>query len=111
MKKRHTDRLCVVDKLGRKYSLPKLIALKYREPDDAISSEEFFADYEEKYTKPGMMLRGIRVREGLTQEAFAQLLDISQANLSKMELGKRPIGKAMAKRIAKAFDVNYRSLL
>ena len=111
MKKRPTSTLSVRDNRGRLYLLPKSVAQKYRTSDDSISSEAFFLEHEKKYTKPGMLIRGIRIREGYTQEEFAQLIHVSQANLSKMELGKRPIGKEMAKRIAKAFDINYRSLL
>ena len=104
-------RILLRDAYGRKYRLPQSVAKKYQESVDAIPAKKFFARYEKKYTKPGMLLRGIRIREGLTQEAFAKLIHVSQANLSKMELGRRPIGKEMAKRIARVFDVNYRSLL
>ncbi len=36
---------------------------------------------------------------------------ISQADLSKMESGKRPIGKVIAKRLAEVFDTDYRIFL
>jgi DNA-binding XRE family transcriptional regulator len=112
MKKRSTDNDIVVkDEGGRIYILPKSVAKKYQKINDAILPENFFASYEEEYTKPGLILRGVRFREGLTQEAFAKRINVSQANLSKMELGHRPIGKEMAKRIANEFDINYRSLL
>lgn len=109
--KKHPTKIKLKDNVGRLYLIPKSVAQQYRAPDDSIAADKFFAAYEKKYTKPGMLLRCLRIREGYTQEEFAQLINISQANLSKMELGKRPIGKEMAKRIAKAFDINYRSLL
>jgi hypothetical protein len=43
--------------------------------------------------------------------ALADKLGISQTNLSKMEVGKRPIGKVMAKRIAAVLKINYRIFL
>jgi transcriptional regulator with XRE-family HTH domain len=57
------------------------------------------------------LLKGVRGRESLTQVEFAAKLGITQANLSKMENGRRPIGKAMAKRIGKMFRVDYRYFL
>lgn len=110
MKKRHTD-IKLTDESRKIYLVPKSVAKKYETSNDSISADDFFAPYDKKYSKPGMLLRGIRLREGYTQEEFAILIDVSQSNLSKMELGKRSIGKEMAKRIAKQFDVNYQSLL
>lgn len=59
----------------------------------------------------GVALRGARRREGLTQRQLAELLGISQAHISEMEHGKRPIGKEMARRLAKVFQVDYRVFL
>jgi transcriptional regulator with XRE-family HTH domain len=72
---------------------------------------DVFKSLTEKYTKAGALLRGIRVREGLNQTDFAKLIDTTQANLSSMEHGKRPIGKNKAKLIAEQFDVDYRYFL
>ena len=56
-------------------------------------------------------LRGLRYREDLTQIEFAKAIGITQANLSAMENGSRPIGKDIAKRIAEHFEVDYRIFL
>lgn len=56
-------------------------------------------------------LRGLRNREGLTQAALGELLGIAQTNISKMELGKRPIGKTTAKHLANLFKTDYRIFL
>jgi len=64
-----------------------------------------------KFSRPGVSLQGARVKEGLSQVDLAEKLGISQTNLSKMEHGKRPIGKAMAKRIADILNVDYRLFL
>ena len=56
-------------------------------------------------------LKGLRYREGLTQTALGEILGIEQTNISKMEQGKRPIGKSISKRIAKAFNLDYRIFL
>lgn len=98
---------------GEKYDIPKSIASKYKVSDDetSISADDFFAELDRQYTKPGALLRGIRVRENLSQIEFAEKIGVAQSDLSKMELGKRPIGKIVAKRIEEMFDVNYRLLL
>jgi len=69
---------------------------------------EAFSDLFKKYTEAGATLKGFRLREGWTQVDLADMLGIDQANLSNMERGKRPIGKEMAKRLAKIFDTDYR---
>jgi DNA-binding XRE family transcriptional regulator len=56
-------------------------------------------------------LRGARKREALTQKELAHLVGVSQAHISGMEHDKRPIGKDLAKRLAKALKVNYRVFL
>ncbi len=58
-----------------------------------------------------VVLRGFRYRDNLTQEALGELLGIAQTNISKMERGKRQIGKDIAKRLAKVFKTDYRMFL
>ncbi len=60
---------------------------------------------------PGSAIRGLRLREGLTQEQLAGLLGVKRTNLSEMENGKRPIGKIMAKRLAQALKTDYKVFL
>lgn len=70
-----------------------------------------FGDLIEKFSEAGAALRGFRMREGWTQIELAKKLDVNQANLSKMEHGKRPIGKTMAKKLAALFKTDYRIFL
>lgn len=103
------------------YNIPKPVADRYKVisnkestgklSEDAISAEHFFAELDRQYTKPGVLLRGLRVRENLSQIEFSEKIGVTQSDLSKMELGKRPIGKTIAQRIAKKFGIHYRSLL
>ena len=63
-------------------------------------------------TLTGVWLSGEpRKREALTQKDLAHLVGVSQTHISEMEHGKRPIGKDMARRLAKALKVNYRVFL
>jgi DNA-binding XRE family transcriptional regulator len=107
------NELKLQDTRGNIYIIPKSIAKQYiLEGDEtSISSDVFFAPLERKYTKAGLLLRGLRIREGLTQEKFSKKIDVTQANLSKMELGHRAIGRTIAQRIEKVFGVNYKIFL
>ena len=74
-------------------------------------SFEIFNEMGQKYGESGVLLRDLRARENLSQVEFAKKIKVTQANLSKMENGSRPIGKIIAMRIAKAFDVSYKYFL
>jgi len=70
-----------------------------------------FSDSIAKHSEGGLMLRGSRLKEKITQEDLADALGISQHHISEMENGKRTIGKEMAKRFAEFFNTDYRIFL
>ncbi len=75
--------------------------------DSAVYAfEEAFPD-----STPGRRLRGLRTREGITQRELAEKLGIQQHHVSEMEKGTRKISPAMARRIAKAYDISHRVFL
>jgi len=59
----------------------------------------------------GHSLRGARYREEVSQRQLARLTGVNVQNISAMEHGRRPIGKEMAKRLAKALNTDWRLLL
>ena len=61
--------------------------------------------------KAGQAIQAYRYRENLTQKQLAAMVGISVPNLSHMENGRRPVGKEMAKRLAKALNTDWRLLL
>lgn len=79
--------------------------------EDLIDWRDCFQDLFSKYTEQGVALRGFRLRDEMTQSKLAQILNVNQASISKMEHGKRPIGKDIAKRFAKLFHTDYRVFL
>ena len=100
------------------YAIPKKIISKYivdekpkKKPLKVKSIKSLFDKLDDKYTRAGALLKGLRLREGLSQTAFAKKINVTQANLSAMETGKRSIGKIIAKRIQKIFGTNYRYFL
>ena len=60
---------------------------------------------------PGSILRGARGLRDLTQQALADRIGVHKSHISEMERDVRPIGKAMAKRLAEALDMPYKSFL
>ena len=111
--KQQSSMLYVVDEDGI-YAIPKSVAQHYKvdakyavsKPDN-VSADEVFADMDNKIGRPAALLKGLRARENLSQVEFARRINVTQANLSKMENGTRPIGKTIAQRIAQTFDVDY----
>lgn len=82
-----------------------------RESRDTVPADEVFKELDEKFGRAGAALQGARHKEGLTQVELAEKLRISQADLSKMEHGKRSIGKRMARKLAHTLKVDYRIFL
>ena len=76
-----------------------------QEPE-SVPWEKVYPDFD-----GSVALRGARKREALTQKDLAHLVGVGQTHISEMEHGKRPIGKDMARRLARALKVNYRVFL
>ena len=60
---------------------------------------------------PGAYLAGFRHREDMTQVALAERSGIPRRHISEMENGKRPIGKANARKLADVLNIDPRLLL
>lgn len=76
--------------------------------DKPVPAETVFPDLADDALRPATMLRGSRHKSEMTQKELASALGVKQHHLSEMESGKRPIGKAMAKRLAEALECDYR---
>ncbi|HIF0232765.1 TPA: helix-turn-helix domain-containing protein [Legionella pneumophila] len=113
MKKPHTENIAMVTWHGAHYALPVGVIEKYRVTKDEthLSIEDVFGDLIDEQGESGLLLKGLRHREGLSQLELAKILNISQTNLSAMENGRRAIGKELAKRIAQEFKIDYRNFL
>jgi DNA-binding XRE family transcriptional regulator len=112
-KKHHTDDVAKISWHGGVYIVPVEVMERYKvkSNDHYISVDSLFSDLTQKSGEPGVLLKGLRYREGLSQIEFAKKLNISQTNLSAMENGRRAIGKELSKRIADLFGVDYRVFL
>ena len=60
---------------------------------------------------PGSRLRGARGLKGMTQAALAAAVGIRASHVSDMEHGRRPIGKALAKKFGEVLGFPYRVFL
>ena len=75
------------------------------------SSNEIFKILDQKYGKVGTTIRGLRIRDGLTQKQLAHKLNIHQVHISQIERGKRVVGKKLAQKLAKVFRTDHRLFL
>lgn len=79
--------------------------------EDFVLAEEVFPDLKDPQKRIGIVFRGIRFKNNLTQAQVAARLGLDQSDVSKIERGQRPIGKALAKKIEKEFGIDYRRFL
>ena len=76
---------------------------------DILSIEEVFP--EAQTNKGGVVLRGSRYKDDLTQEQLSRLTGIPRPHISGMERGARPIGKENARKLAAVLNCDYRLFL
>ena len=76
------------------------------EEDRLYSIDAVFPDFH-----PGDTLKGARLMHDLTQAQLAAMIGVKASHISEMEKGKRPIGKEMARRLAKALNTSYQVFL
>jgi ribosome-binding protein aMBF1 (putative translation factor) len=79
--------------------------------DEYVDATDVFPELKDPQKRIGITFRSIRSKTGLTQKQVAEKLGLDQADVSKIEKGIRPIGKALAKKIEKAFKIDYRRFL
>ena len=96
-RKLHTEKSVIVNESHKK--------------NDFVDWRTPFGDLIEKFSEAGAALKGFRLREGWTQAEVADKIGIDQPNLSKMENGKRVIGEKVARKLAKALNIDYRLLI
>ncbi|MCI6674519.1 MAG: helix-turn-helix domain-containing protein [Spirochaetaceae bacterium] len=78
---------------------------------DATESEVYRQIKAEMTNTPDEKLHLNRLRTGMTQAQLAQKCGIRRENISLMERGKRPIGLAVAKKLASALEMDYKELV
>ncbi|MCM2356878.1 MAG: helix-turn-helix domain-containing protein [Geobacteraceae bacterium] len=76
---------------------------------DAVPWREVFPEV--SGNEAGAALRGLRLREDLTQSRLSELTGIPQRHISEMENGKRAIGREMAKKLAAVLHSSYKVFL
>ncbi len=84
---------------------------QHDDDDEYIPAEEVFPDLKDPQKLIGIVFRGIRFKNNLTQSEVAARLGLDQSDVSKIERGERAVGKALAKKIQKEFGIDYRRFL
>lgn len=123
MKMHHTDELLevtvhgnsnkkfIISQKSSKKLLKFLESISYNKKDNKIPADQVFEVIDKKYGKIGAMLKGLRLRDEITQKDLANKLSIKQSHISQIESGKRVVGKNLAQKLAKFFDTDYRLFL
>ena len=101
------------------YKVPEEIAKKlvaslkkYKEKEISLPWQEVLKDdINAAGEEPAYFVRAARKGAGMTQTRLAEKLRMPQSNLSQIERGRRPVGKTLAKRLEKIFNVDYRVFL
>lgn len=113
-------RVLIGERKPRLFLLPKSTAKSvmdllgpYAHDDEerVVSAADVLADEYARAGKAATVLRGYRTRDGLTQQRLAVLLGCTQGDVSAMENARRPIGRAMARKLARIFETDYRVFL
>ena len=94
-----------------KKAIEDAIAISSRE---VLSREETESEFKKRVPDSGTpqaALRAYRKRLDLTQREFSKKCGIPQPHIAAMESGARPIGLAVAKRMALALGIDYRKLI
>lgn len=81
------------------------------EEDAPVSWESLAKERIEKHGKSGLVLRGIRYREGISQKELARRSGIAQNEISKIENGKRRVGEKVARKLAESLSIDYLLLI
>ncbi len=76
-----------------------------------MTVDEFYEENFGETPRWAIALSGLRYREGISQASLGEVVGVAQTNISKMEKGKRSIGKVLAKKLAKFFETDYRLFL
>ncbi len=104
----------ILKKYHAKYYNPRVVAEvlsrseRAKNPDVKLKDLSKFLDIK---IGPNELLKEQRKRMGLTLAHLSQLTEIAVPNLSAIESGKRPIGIATAKKLAKALKIHYKVLI
>jgi DNA-binding XRE family transcriptional regulator len=88
-----------------------LLSLQTNSNTESLPAEDVFPNIKDPAKRIGIIFRGIRFKHNLTQAEVAKKLGLDQSDVSKIEKGKRPVGKALAKKIEKEFGIDYHRFL
>jgi DNA-binding XRE family transcriptional regulator len=105
----------VVDNVSKE-KFKDLLSLS-RDDDDLVSAEQLIQEALDELPgnsenkESGYFLKSLRLRENLTQVELGEKIGVACNNISALERGNRPIGKALANKLADFFDVNYKVFL
>jgi len=96
---------------SRRKEVEEFLEKQSEEDDESVRYEILAKERIEKHKKAGLVLRGMRYREGFSQKKLAEKSGVTQNEISNIENGKRTVGKKIAIRLAKVLNFDYEMLL
>ena len=75
------------------------------------TAEVVYKEIAKDRPKGAVYLRGIRTRESISQKQLEQITGIPSSNISKYESGSRKITIPIARKLARALNINEKKLL
>ena len=91
--------------------LEKFLEKHSEEDDEPVEWEVLAEERIKKHKRAGLVLRGMRYRESISQKELAKRSGVHQNEISKIENGKRGVGEKVAMKLAEALNFNYKLLL
>ena len=89
----------------------------YKEEKSSWNWRDEFSDVLEEvggkkeFQSASLAIRTLRKGKGMSQKELAKKISVEQGYVSKMEHAKIPIGKTVAKRLEKIFNIHYKVFL
>ena len=113
-KKPHTEKMVMLTFRGpdekRQEATKLLEKLGFEFLAPSVPWREAFPEFSEN--EQGTILKGARLKEGLTQKQLSEKTGIPQRHISEVETGKRRIGRKWAELLAGVLNVSdYRVFL
>ena len=75
------------------------------------SAEVVYKEIAKDRPQGAVYLRGIRIRENISQKRLEEMTGIPASNISKYESGARAITESVAKKFANVLGINKKNLL
>ncbi len=101
----------MLERMKKHHTKNDLDCFEVEKEEQAISVADYYKQSYGDFPRWAILLSGLRNREGLTQSQLGEMIGVAQYHISRIERGRRTIGKALAKKLGALFKTDYRIFL